>query len=184
MAHDWNIKSRASECRGCACAFADGQSYWSALWHGPDGYVRGDHCETCWREKREAAVPHSAWQGVYRLPPPPDAEPLRKETAESLLRRLMESPDEANVSVMFILAVMLERKRLLVERDVQVDEAGEVTRIYEHRKTGETFLVPDPQLRLDQLESVQADVIALLEGKSSGPAEGVVDGSGDAGAHV
>ena len=29
-------------------------------------------------------------------------------------------------------------------------------------RTGETFLIPDPHLRLDQLEHVQAEVAALL----------------------
>ena len=164
MAQDWNIKPRATVCEHCGQPFADGQAYWSALRHGPEGFARADHCATCWPVARDATPPHSAWQGVYREPPPPDAEPLRKETAESLLRRMMEDPDSVNPAAMFILAVMLERKRLFVERDVQVDEAGDVTRVYEHRKTGETFLVPDPQLQLDQLEAVQAEVVALMEG--------------------
>jgi len=165
MAHEWNIKPRATVCGRCGQFFADSQSYWSALRHGPEGFAREDHCAGCWPAARDACRPHSAWQGVYREPPPPDAEPLRKETAESLLRRMMEDVEPANPAAMFILAVMLERKRLFVERDVQVDDAGAVTRIYEHRKTGETFLIPDPRLQLDQLDAVQAEVVALLEGR-------------------
>jgi hypothetical protein len=60
--------------------------------------------------------------------------------------------------------VMLERKRLLVERDVQHREDGKMIRVYEHRKTGEMFLIPDPRLRLDQLETVQQQVVTLLGG--------------------
>jgi hypothetical protein len=56
---------------------------------------------------------------------------------------------------------MLERKKLL--KEVETRREGEtVTRIFEHTKTGEVFVVPDPQLRLDQLESVQEEVSALL----------------------
>jgi hypothetical protein len=40
-------------------------------------------------------------------------------------------------------------------------EAG-LTRIYEHVKTGELFIIPDPQLRLDQMAEVQAQVAELL----------------------
>ncbi len=167
MAQDWDIKPRGSECYACRTPFADGQAYWAALFRGEEGYVRADRCECCWeREEREpgASVPYSSWQGVFRMPPPPDAEPLRKETAETLLRRLMEDEERDQTNVIYILAVMLERKRTLVERDVRVDDDGAVTRVYEHRKTGETFLVPDPQLQLDQLEHVQQQVVELLGG--------------------
>ena len=34
--------------------------------------------------------------------------------------------------------------------------------IYEHAKTGEVFVIPDPQLRLDQIEAVQNEVAAQL----------------------
>ncbi len=173
MAQDWDIKPRANECRACGTPFSDGQPYWAVLLRGEEGYVRADHCEGCWEREKEQATPYSSWQGVFRLPRPPEEEVLRKETAESLLRRLMEDEETDQTNVIYILAVMLERKRTLVERDVLVDDDGAVTRVYEHRKTGETFLVPDPQLQLDQLEQVQQEVVAQLGGpkeKAADPA--------------
>ena len=59
---------------------------------------------------------------------------------------------------------MLERKRILAERDIQTNENGTMVRVYEHRKTGETFLIPDPRLQLSQLEKVQEEVISMLGG--------------------
>ena len=41
-------------------------------------------------------------------------------------------------------------------------EGGRLTRIYEHAKTGEVFVIPDPGLRLDQLGDVQSEVAAML----------------------
>ena len=76
----------------------------------------------------------------------------------------MEVEEEANRNAVFILAVMLERRRVLVERDVQVREDGVKVRFYEHRQTGETFVVPDPGLKLAELEHVQEEVVALLGG--------------------
>ena len=35
--------------------------------------------------------------------------------------------------------------------------------IYEHAKTGDVFIVPDVQLRLDEIERVQTEVAALLK---------------------
>jgi hypothetical protein len=35
-------------------------------------------------------------------------------------------------------------------------------RVYEHKKTGETFLIPDPKLGFDQLSQVQTEVAEML----------------------
>jgi len=164
MAQDWDIKPRSDTCAACQTPFADGQSYQSALVFGPEGYVRADYCDACWRQNDKARSPYSTWRGVFHLPPPAAVEPLKKETAETLLRKLMESEDRSKINVIYILAVMLERKRILAERDIQNNDDGRMVRVYEHRQTGETFLVVDPRLRLDQIETVQQEVIAMLGG--------------------
>ena len=56
---------------------------------------------------------------------------------------------------------MLERKRLL--KQVRIENAsGSRLLIYEHRETGDVFIVRDPQLRLSELERVQDEVATLL----------------------
>ncbi len=62
----------------------------------------------------------------------------------------------------YILAVMLERKRLLKVK-AQTRESGRRITLYEQPKTGDVFAVADPELQLSQLESVQRDVASLLE---------------------
>jgi hypothetical protein len=57
---------------------------------------------------------------------------------------------------------MLERKRILKEVEVKRDADGRITRIYEHSKSGEVFVIPDPELRLDEIEQVQSQVAGLL----------------------
>ena len=99
------------------------------------------------------------------MPPPPPEEALKKETAESLLRQLIEKEDPAHANTIYILAVMLERRRILVERDVQIREDGSKLRVYEHKKTGEMFLILDPELKLAELELVQEEVVIMLGGK-------------------
>ena len=83
-------------------------------------------------------------------------------TWEALLRRLVEEDDPANAGVVYILAVMLERKRQLVERDAKARPEGGILRVYEHRASGDTFVILDPQLRLDAIADVQRRVIELL----------------------
>lgn len=139
------------------------------LTYSEGGYTREDVCMTCWPTVvDEPAL--SKWQSVFRLPPPPPPETLKKETAESLLRKLMADDVAANTHAIYILAVMLERRRLLVEKDVQVREDGLKLRIYEYRRTNETFVIPDPELKLAELQAVQEEVVTLLGGqdRSSG----------------
>ncbi len=166
---DWDIKPRGMACAQCQAPFTDKQTYVSQLMFGAEGYVRRDYCFACWarEENRDAAI--SVWKGVFHPPPPPPEEPLKKETAESLLRGLMETNDPTRKNVIFILAVMLERRRLLVERDAQIRDDGTTLRVYEHRQTGDTFMVTDPNLDLNQLEQVQEEVMAMLGGKTESP---------------
>jgi len=169
---EWNIKTPNAACQACGRAFVDREALFSRLTFGAEGYERHDCCSAC-RPEAQKAGSLSTWQSVYRMPAPPPPEPIRKETAESLLRQFMETEDPSRRNAIFILAVMLERRRILVERDVRTREDGLKVRVYEHRKTGETFVVPDPGLRLDELEQVQQEVIALLGVPSTNAPENV-----------
>jgi hypothetical protein len=165
MAQEWNIRHRGHACSICGCPFADRQKVVSVLREIEDGYARMDCCTGCWRELQRDWEPFSLWDGVYRAPKPVEKdEPFKKESAESLLRKLIALEDPAMLNVVYVLAVMLERGRQLVERDTKPHESGGILRVYEHRKSGDTFVVLDPMLHLDKLEIVQQQVVALLSG--------------------
>jgi hypothetical protein len=57
---------------------------------------------------------------------------------------------------------MLERKRVLKQIKAESRNDGRRVSIYEQPATGDVFVVPDPQLRLDELEIVQGEVAQLL----------------------
>lgn len=164
--NDWNIQSRAHVCQACAKHFADKQSYHTVLSDQKHGVERIDLCESCWKaghsegaRDRKGFISH--WQGIYETPPPV-TEAIQKENAESLLRKLIELNEPRYAAASYILAVMLERKRLLkVKEQVKRDDVRIF--IYEQPKTGDVFTIPDPNLQLNQLEAVQRDVAELLE---------------------
>jgi hypothetical protein len=79
-----------------------------------------------------------------------------------LLRKLIEQNDPRYAPAGYILAVMLERKRILKVKE-QITREGRRVFVYEQPKTGDIFTIADPALRLDQLEQVQRDVAQLLE---------------------
>lgn len=162
MAQEWNIKPRARVCAVCGKGFPDGAECVSALFEIPGGYERRDFCTECRVAGAGGEAPFSQWQSTVSSAPAARDEPIERETAEALLRRLVELGDPANENVIYILAVMLERKRQLVERDAKPRPEGGILRIYEHKASGDTFLVVDPQLGLDAIGAVQKQVVELL----------------------
>lgn len=164
--NDWNIQSRAHACEACAKPFVDRQPYHTLLFDETQDFRRQDVCPECWQtrcsgEGRARAGFLSYWQGLYEAPPPV-TDAIQKETAETLLRKLIEQNDPRYAPAGYILAVMLERKRILKVKE-QIIRDGKRTFIYEQPRTGDIFTITDPALRLDQLEEVQRDVAALLE---------------------
>jgi len=166
--NEWNIQSRAHACEACTQPFVDKQPYHTLLYdEKAENLRRMDICDNCWQSQfsegareRKGFVSH--WQGIYEVPPPQAPDPIQKETAETLLRKLIEQNDPKYGPAAFILAVMLERKRLLRVKE-EFKREGRRVFIYEQSKTGDVFTIVDPDLHLNQLETVQHDVAQLLE---------------------
>ncbi|HMJ90061.1 MAG TPA: hypothetical protein VK530_09605 [Candidatus Acidoferrum sp.] len=164
--NEWNIQSRGHACQSCQNTFEDKQVYHTILFDEKRDFLRTDVCQKCWNEQYQEARDRkgfiSHWHGEYQAPPAAPVEAIGKSDAESLLRKLVELNDPRHAAASFILAVMLERKRLLkVKEHLKVD--GKRIFVYEHPKTGDVFTIPDPELQLNQLEAVQHDVANLLE---------------------
>jgi len=163
--NEWNIQSRGHACEVCGQPFADKQPYHTVLFDEPPLLRRSDICEPCAgkvNDQRSRAGFISQWQGTYEAPPAQAPEAIQKDTAETLLRKLVERNDPRYAPAAFILAVMLERKRLLKVKE-QLTRDGRRVFIYEHPKSGDVFAITDPDLHLDQLQEVQHDVAQLLE---------------------
>jgi hypothetical protein len=172
--NEWNIQSRAHACEACAQPFTDKQPYRTVLFEEARELRRSDICEPCAKKagdtrKRDGFV--SQWNGIYEAPPAEPVEAIQKDTAETVLRKLVEQNDPRYAAAGYILAVMLERKRILKVKE-QIKREGQRIFVYEHPKTGDIFTIADPALHLNQLEQVQKDVAALLEhGLNPPPAE-------------
>ena len=83
---------------------------------------------------------------------------------------MIEQNDPAHTEACFILAVMLERKRVIKNKDQIRNEDGGRTLIYEHTQSGDVFTILDPALKLADLGDVQARVAELLEQGLNPPA--------------
>lgn len=161
----WHIKSRAHHCDITGTHFVDGEVIVAAIQPDPEssGWLRRDYSIAGW-EQRDTATEtlFSHWKTVYKAPVASEKIAVTKESPIDLLRRLVDEEEEHTETVRFILAVMLERQKILVEKDTQQVPMG-VLRVYEHRKEGDVFLILDPNVALDDVEAMQQEVIDLLE---------------------
>ena len=161
LPNEWAIKHRADVCAVTHRPFVPGEYFYTLLYHNADGYRREDLSEEAWQNRNENIRPFSFWKSRYEPLSPKPAEPVPKENAEQLFRRLIAS-DNPPANACYVLAAMLERKRVLKQMKTEQSTNGRVL-IYEQGATGDVFVVPDLQLRLDELESVQNEVVQLLQ---------------------
>jgi hypothetical protein len=170
----WSVRKCAAACGGCEKAFVHEEVVISELQFQDGSYHRVDRCDACAVKSSDGI---SVWKTQFLLPLV-EEEMVPKENVESLLRKRMREEQPEDRDLIFILAVMLERKRILIERGVQPLADGFKMRVYEHRKTKESFTVTDPGLRLDELEQVQDEVAILLGGQPRSRPATEADASG------
>lgn len=166
----WEIQARSRLCFNCQREFLDGDRYRCVLSYRDDEPFRRDFCQHCWDSQQQAQVEQdekfiSWWQSTVKISPPkPKEEPIGRSVAEQLLRKYLDSADERHVNFRYILALMLERRRLLAQKHaIQESPSGKTLIVYEHSKTGETFIIEDPHMNLSQIGQVQDQVKEILD---------------------
>jgi hypothetical protein len=158
---EWNIQPRSLLCGVSGHPFEKGERVFSALYWREGQYVRVDLNAESWKARNENIEPLSAWQTDFVPPLPPPPEALKKDDAESLLRRLIAENALATRNARYILALMLERKKVLRQIERQRADGISVL-VYEHGPSGEVWLIEDPGLKLGELKSIQDEVAHLL----------------------
>ena len=178
MNQDWSIQSRGVACSVTGIPFEAGQYFHTLLFDDKTVLRREDLSEEAFKQRApDAPQPFSHWRSKFEPAPPKAPEALGKQTAEDLLRKYMADPNPGLANVRYILALMLERKRQLKELEVRKNEDGSLTRIYQHGKSGEVFVIPDPGLKLSQVAEVQSEVADLLAAPATAPAAEAVEAS-------
>jgi hypothetical protein len=181
----WNIRSRAHACFHTAQPFADGETFVTVLLEDPKSgdLMRRDYSLAAWVEVEPTlASSFSVWRSEYEaVKTETRPEIAEKESAENLLRRLCEEDSILTENTRYILAVMLERKKQLKQTGTRETEDATFL-VYEHIKSGEVYIIRDPELKLAQIEEVQKEVSRLLTG--GGGAAAPVAEAGPAGEPV
>jgi hypothetical protein len=155
--------SRGLVRRDAAAVLCLANIFYTLLYHGTDGYRREDLSEEAWQTRNEnIRLFHFGNRVTSRCRPKP-TEPVPKESAEQLFRRLMAS-DSPPANACLRPGGHARTKTCFETSEDRIPRRRETRLIYEQGSTGDVFIVPDPQLRLDELENVQNEVAELLRG--------------------
>lgn len=164
MIQNWSIRSRSHQCALTGRPFEEGEDFHTAIYFDPEtsGYMRRDVALDAWEQEISERKPLAYWRATY-TPNVAEEKPevASKESAMSLLQRFIEEDEPATENARYILALMLERKRILTPTAAKETEQGRML-FYENKKTSEVFILRDPELHLDELVQVQDEVATLL----------------------
>lgn len=164
MIQTWSIRSRSHHCALSERPFVEGETFHTAIYFDTKtgDYQRRDVGLDVWKQELTERKPIAYWKTLYS-PTITEQKPevTSKESAMALLQRFIEEGDPSTENARYILALMLERKRILSNTATkEVD--GQRMLFYENKKTGEVFIVRDPELRLSELAELQDEVAMLL----------------------
>ena len=164
MLESYSIKSRSHACHVSGEEFQEEQPFIAAIFPDPEssGYLRRDYSLASWENKEEEEEPFSFWRSHYKPPVKEKETQVTSHDPESLFAQLIEDDEAHTENARFILAAMLERKKVIRETDTQQLPTG-LLRIYENRKSGDVFIIKDPQIALADVESIQEEVQQLLD---------------------
>lgn len=170
MTQDWSIQSRADRCARTEKPFAEGEVFYTLLHRVGAELRREDVCAEAFAalqaDKSAETSAFSFWRSKYDPPPPAAVETVTKADAETHLRRVLaEGPPPEKAAIAYLLAALLERKRII--KPVAVPPGGEgagKVLAYEHAKSGEVFLVPDAAPSFEEIARLQNELAGMLGG--------------------
>ena len=169
MATEWEIQKRSKICNICEREFKDGDLYHCLLKFENAMPLRKDICEFCWDEKMcdETRSPDfiSHWKSRVKIQLIQKKEdPIQRSIAENLLKKYLHSSEPSHKNLCYVLALMLERKKIFVQRQkTEEKQSGRKFIVYEHGKSGDTYLIEDPQLNISEISAVQKQIDSILK---------------------
>ncbi|MEM6823225.1 MAG: hypothetical protein AAF558_14950, partial [Verrucomicrobiota bacterium] len=144
-------------------AFQEDEEFYTVLFQEKEGLRREDLSIEAWDQRgSQDETPISSWKSHFKPAPPAEQELVGKQDAESELRRLLDKGAPESAKLCRLLALLLERKRMLKLRE-KISQGDQKLLVYEHTDTQESFMVPDVEFSLSDLDSLREEVIENSE---------------------
>ncbi|TET31819.1 MAG: hypothetical protein E3J72_21280 [Planctomycetota bacterium] len=162
---DYKISRTTRTCAKCEAAFSRGDSFFSTVMDTTEGFQRMDFCPKCWEavaddEKKKL---FSFWKAGIRPKGAPKHRKLDMETAKEFFIRLHGSADADKKNFLYLLTLLILRKRGLVHKTTIREDGGEVLVLHFPKEEDTLYYVKSPPLDEAALEAVKADFSELLD---------------------
>lgn len=130
------------------------------------GWLRRDICDGCWKEEDKKAQFLAEKPEIYflwksKIPVVPPKSPADSTVVEKLfemLRLALAGDSEVQQAEAFILAMLLKRKKKLIERKEFKPAGGVSCLLYEDTDTQEIFSVPKVGLEKLEVHKIQDQI--------------------------
>jgi hypothetical protein len=157
---DWRIERIRDRCSACSTPFAHDQRVVSVVTADAEKVARRDLCETC---APRGGGDSLWWETRFRL-----RSDKKKRVDFDRLLRIFEawqrSPPPGQESLLYLIALLLVRKRFLRMVDLVNQEGVECLRLRRPGPTEQWYLTPAPLLTAADLPALRAKLEELIDG--------------------
>ncbi len=164
---EYRLPKRAGACMACEAAFAEGAVIVSAISQEGEAFQRRDLCEACFGQ---GGGFYSSWRSRQ---PRNEEERIRLDLdlAGEFLRRLVREADPARAPLLYLLTLLLARKRRVKIEGTYREGGTERLRVLVRgEEEDESLEVAVPELGEAETAAVQTELSALFDGAD--PASG------------
>lgn len=165
---NWEVQKCALSCSKCETEFKDAEQLRTVLYFNQDNSVeRKDFCANCFSAELKTKDSIS-WKVTFKAKKKEGEVQDKKAIVEELFKEYLHSSEPVHSKYCYIMALMLERKKILVEKKdkkITSKSSGRRMFFYEHAKSGEVFIVHDPDIDLFEISSLQREITDILDKK-------------------
>lgn len=156
------IPKRAECCTLSEEPFRGGDTYYSVLFEGKEGYIRHDYHQKVWDQVKEEATAKGGlcWKGKTPMPEKKDKPQTLKDRlskAWKIFQTWSEEEDQNHTHHLYFLAMYLRRQRIFTHR-----KEGKTFDLYEHARSEKMFKIPKIDLTDLQIEAIQKEISEAL----------------------
>ena len=156
---NWDHVGRpGASCDGCEATFAEADDFYSLLFMNSDGLSRREVCPDCYAKIADDAF--AFWKSTVQPPDSSRPRPLDVNFLVEFFERLnAKKDDERQLQICYIVALILIRKKTLIQLPSGSNENGEILRVrFKQDEVEKVHEIPVPVLTADKMELIRDDL--------------------------
>ena len=155
---DFQIQKSSPACHSSQHKFAPGEVFYSVLLSAGADVIRHDFCQDAWTGPPEGTI--GWWKSTM---PDDEQNKLNLAPNEVMLQyfeQLHASPGSQDLA--YVLSLLMVRKRIMRLHGSEEDEQGNELMVLSEPKSEKEYKVPVTQPTVEQVESLQQQLTAML----------------------